>query len=319
MNKYGPICISSNGKIADKVNLKPDFFTGFDPKRRPEIVKEEAAFYHGITKQYSVDDRITKEYIKIPVRDGAEISVKVYRPNKAGTSLPAFVFMHGGGYITCSVETHDFVPSYISANAGCVCFSIEYRLAPEYKFPKGIEDCYDVSNWIIDHSCELGIDSKKVSVGGDSSGGNFAAVLALMAKKNGKFRFAKQILIYPVTDLSGRISKASSKAYAPVGSSDGEKAGPSFLDMYLSPGDDLSNPMISPLLSNDLAGLPPALFILAECDALRDDGLYYAKALKDNNVNVEYCIYKGMPHAFILRTYDETFEALNKICSFMKK
>lgn len=318
MKKFEPICKCRNGKLDKKVNLLPDFFSGFNPKRRKSIVKAEAEFYHDITKQYSVDKEIEKFYIKVPVRDGAEILVKVYRPKEKNEKIPTWIFMHGGGFITCSVETHDYVPSYIAAKAGIACFNIEYRLAPEYKFPKGIEDCYDVTKWIHDNAEELKIDSNKISVGGDSSGGNFAAVLAQMIKKSGEFKIQKQVLIYPVTDFSG-ISKESAQIYTPVGSSDEKNSGPDFMEMYLNKDDDLYNPMLSPLLNTSLENLPEALFIEAECDALRDDGLYYAKALKDSGVQVDYQVYEGMPHAFILRTYEETFEALNKICNFLKK
>lgn len=314
MKQYSPICKCDFGKLSDKVNLEPDFFTGFDPKRRNEIVAKEADFYHGITAKYSVDDKLVKEYITVKVRDGEKISVKVYKPKNASKKLPGLVFIHGGGFITCSVETHDFIPSYIAANVNCICFSIEYRLAPEYPFPVGIEDCFDVSAWIFRNAEELGIDNSRISVAGDSSGGNFAAVLAQMAKKTGLFSFYSQILIYPVTDISGTIQKESVKVYArPNVAPD-----PDFVSMYLPKGTDFKDSMISPLFAESLAGLPKALFIEAECDSLCSDGLYYAKALRDSGVSVSCHIYKGMPHAFVLRTYEETFEALNEICFFIR-
>lgn len=314
---YEPICKCEFGKLAEKVDLKPDFFSGFDPKKRKEIVKAEADFYHRITEPFSVDTHIITEFIGIPARDGFAIPVKVYRPVNTKGVRPAFIFIHGGGFITCSVETHNFVPAYIAAHSGCICFSIDYRLAPEFKFPKGLEDCYDTAKWLIQNAEKIGIDAAKVAVGGDSSGGNFAAVLSQMAKQDKEVAFCKEVLIYPVTDLSNDIPKRSAEVYVPVGSSDGETPSPSFLQMYLPDGTDVHNPMISPLFGDDLSGLPKTLFILAECDAFCDDGLYYAKALQDSGVDVSFYIYKGMPHAFILRTYEETFAALDEICKFL--
>ncbi len=318
MKEYAPFLKCNYGKLDPKVILEPDFFTGFDPIHRKEIVAAEAEFYHSITKKYSMDSKIEKYYINVAARDDYNIPVKVYRPIKIEPSCPALIFIHGGGFITCSPETHDFVPAYIAANTGFVCFNVDYRLAPEHKFPKGVEDCYDVAKWINLHAYELGIDNSKLCIGGDSSGGNFAAVLTQMTKESGELSFWKQVLIYPATDFSCGIPKQSAAVYTMVGADDEGKS-PSFLELYLPDGEDVKNPQVSPLLHEDLSNLPTALFIQAECDSLCDDGLYYAKALQDAGVKVQCEIYKGMPHAFILRTYDETFEALNSICRFLNE
>lgn len=318
MKEYRPICECEYGPMAQKVELKPDFFSGFDPRRREEIVSAEVEFYRGITEKYSVDDRLEKRYIQVPVRDGFPVRVKIYKPLKAAGNLPAVIFIHGGGFITCSVETHDYVPSYISANANCICFSVDYRLSPEFKFPKGLEDCYDVAKYVSSHSDELGVDRARIAVAGDSSGGNFAAVLSQIAKKSGEISFNRQILIYPVTDLTGKLKKRSALIYAPVGAGEVNDAVPDFMSMYLPEDADSENPMISPLFG-DLSNLPPALFIQAECDGLCDDGLYYAESLRESGVEVICKIFKGMPHAFILRTYEETFEALDIICRFINE
>lgn len=314
---YQPIMHCNYGPLNPKVNLLPDFFTGFEPARRKGIVEEEAKFYRGITAAYAVNFRIEKKHMSFQAEDGAEIRVKLYRPQNCSEQLPAVMFFHGGGFMTCSVETHDFVPSYLAANASVAVFSVEYRLAPEYKFPKGLEDCYAACQWVAGHSADLGVDSERIAVCGDSSGGNFAAAIALMAKERKNLKLWKQVLIYPVTELSGQVERTSPKVYTPVG---GSSDGPSpMLVAYLNdPVKDVKNPLVSPLLAEDLTGLPEALFIEAECDALLDDGLYYAKALQDAGVSVQCSIYQGMPHAFVLRTYEETFEALNRICAFLK-
>lgn len=313
MSRFEPIETAAYGPLNPKVNLSPDFFTGFEPAHRAEILKKEAAFYRTITRPYAVDGEIETAWAIVPSSDGFEIGVKSYRPKGVTTPLPALIFVHGGGFTTCSVDTHDFVPAYIAARAGIAVFSVEYRLAPEYKFPTGLEDCYTALEWVKQSADKLGVDQNCISVGGDSSGGNFSIALTLMAKQRGGIPLHKQILIYPVTELSNSIKKRSAQVYAPAEDNDENQ----LLLVYTTPGDDPQNPLISPLFAEDLTGLPPALFIQAECDALLDDGLLYAKRLQDAGVPVEHHIYTGMPHAFILRTYDESFDALNTICRFL--
>lgn len=306
------------GSLDPKVNLEPDFFTGFDPARRKEIVTEEAAFYHGITQPYSKDDKLEKHYESFTAEDGYEIPVKIYRPKNATGSLPVVMFFHGGGFMTCSVETHDYVPSYLAAEAGVIAINVEYRLAPEYKFPRGLEDCYLACKWAIEHKEKLGIVEDRLFVCGDSSGGNFAAAIALMAKDRKEFDVYGQILIYPVTDVAEAVEKRSLEVYGSVCGTE-EHPTPVLTSYFKNIKADAGKPYASPLLADDLEGLPKALFIQAECDGLVDDGLMYAKRLKDAGVPVECKVYEGMPHAFILRTYSETFEALDQICAFLKK
>lgn len=316
--KFAPITKADYGALDPKVNLLPDFFTGFEPAHRAEIVAKEAAFYHGITAPYSVDSQLDKHYEAFVSCDGAKIPIKVYLPKQTeAAKVPALVFIHGGGYMTCSVETHDFVPSYLAAKANIAAFSVEYRLAPEYKHPVGLEDCYSAIKWVAENANRFGVDPARISVGGDSSGGAYSAALALMARDRGEFKLDKQVLIYPVTDLAGAVKKHSAEVYAPVGAGDDSKKAVSIADVLLAPGTDPKDSLVSPLLADDLRDLPKALFIEAECDALLDDGLMYAKRLQDAGNQVEYHIYKGMPHAFILRTYAETFEALNVISEFL--
>jgi acetyl esterase len=314
---YGSFMDVKFGPLDKKVDLQPDFFTGFDPKRRAEITKKEAAFYHSITSPYSVEDKLLKNDFTVSVSDGTKIPVREYRPRSAKGVLPAFIFVHGGGFITCTIETHDFVPSYVAVHADCICYSIGYRLAPEFPFPQGLQDCFDVALWIKEHASKLGIDGQRISIGGDSSGGNFAAVLAQMGRDTGKLQFSSQILVYPVTDMSGTVPKESESAYAHADIN--KKPDPDFLHMYLSDSVDRTNFRVSPLLAKDLEHLPKALFILAECDSLCSDGLYYAKALKDSGVEVAVDVYRGMPHAFLLRTYSETFDALDRISNYITR
>jgi acetyl esterase len=312
-----PIIKCDYGQLADKVMLEPDFFTGFEPANRHEIVAEEAKYYHGITEPYSVDMKLNKWYEEFNSFDGEKVKIKIYKPKMFTRDLPVFVFFHGGGFITCSVETHDFVPSYIAANANVIAFSVEYRLAPEYKFPIGLRDSFEAVKWVKSNASRFGADAEKISLGGDSSGGNFTAALSLIARDEG-FKLDKQVLIYPATDLANIYPKKSATIYTMVGTSENGKKKNSTLDNYVDSPELIRNKLVTPLIEEDLSGLPKALFIEAECDALVDDGLMYAKRLQDAGVSVEAYIFKGMPHAFILRTYEETFEALDKICAFLR-
>lgn len=315
--KYEPICHCDYGPLDPKVDLKPDFFTGFEAKRRKEITNKEESFYHSITAPFSVDDQLEKRYFNIPSNDQYLIKVKEYRPKNNDLSLPAVMFFHGGGFVTCTIETHDYVPSYIAAKANVVCFSVEYRLAPEAKFPTGLEDSYTACKFIMTHAKEFNINTERFSVMGDSSGGNYAAVLCHMARDRKDLKFHKQVLIYPVTDIGNLIAKKSVKIYGGAESISNEPAW--YLKCYLNNVKaNERNPYVSPMWADSFINLPPALLIGAECDSLLDDGLIYANLLAQDNVPVEYHIYKGMPHAFILRTYPETFEALDTIATFLE-
>jgi acetyl esterase len=301
--KYGP--------LDPKVDLSSDFFSGFKAENRTAILGKEELFYHTLMKPHSKKDLIDTRYEYFTVSDGSKIPVKIYEPKNKKANLPVHVFFHGGGFITCSIETHDYVPSYIAAQAGIRVISVGYRLAPEYPFPIGLNDSYEAIEWVVKNAEVLRIDPARLSVGGDSSGGNFAAILSLMDREKKNNFISKQVLIYPVTDLSGTIPKKAQKAYPPAG------GGVDFIGMYLPNKADILNPYVSPLLAEKLEGLPPALFIEAECDALVDDGLIYAKKLQDHGVPVRCFLYSGMPHAFILRRYEETFAALEEMVTFL--
>lgn len=320
MKQYEPIVKLQYGPLNAKVNLLPDFFTNFVPERRAEIVAEEAAFYHGITEPYSVSGRLDVTWTHFAADDGYVVPVKTYSPKAAKGSLPALVFFHGGGFKTCSVETHDFVPAYLAANAGVMAFNVEYRLAPEDKFPVGLEDCYQAVRWISENAGSFGVDASRLTVCGDSSGGNFAAAITLLARERKEFTIERQVLIYPALDFSGSIQKRSAEVYAMVGAkpdAHAKSVSPLMLEYLPDPERQVTDPLVSPILAESFQGLPQALFIEAECDALVDDGLIYANLLKQAGVPVTCKVYEGMPHAFILRTYEETFEALNEICRFL--
>lgn len=313
---YDPIQAISYGPLHPKVSLEPDFFTGFQPADRDRITQKEAAFYRALTAPYSVDDQVIRSDRCFAVSDGAQIPIRIYTPKAQTADLPAVLFFHGGGFMTCSIETHDYVPAYLAATAPAVVISVGYRLAPEHKFPIGLEDCYAACQWMISNAQALRCRTDQLFVCGDSSGGNFAAAVALMARDRAAFHIQGQILIYPVTDPADQIPKRSVQVY---GSVCGTASCPSpMLSAYFTDiRTEAAQPYASPMLSKSLNGLPDALFIIAGCDGLADDGLIYANRLRSAGVRVVCRVYEGMPHAFILRTYSETFEALKQICAFI--
>lgn len=231
----------------------------------------------------------------------ANIPFRIYQPEGMGP-FPALVYYHGGGWVVCDLDTHDDVCRRLCNLAGCVVVSVDYRLAPEDKFPIPVEDAYDALLWVDEHAAELNADASRIAVGGDSAGGNLSAVTALLVRDRGGPELALQLLIYPVTDLSS-FNTQSYREYE-----DGYFLTRGmmewFRDQYLVEPDDARSPHVSPLPFADLFGLPPALVITAEYDPLRDEGEAYAKRLHDAGVDVRCSRYNGMIHAFWSLAYD---------------
>jgi len=231
--------------------------------------------------------------LRIPGPAG-EISIRVYSP-KSQTPSPALVYFHGGGWVLGDLESHDHVCRALANSASCVVLSVDYRLAPEHKFPAAVEDSYAATVWIADHADELGIDVSRIAVGGDSAGGNLAAVVSQMARDSGGPKLVFQLLIYPGTDMMMNLPSVDENADGPLLT---KAAMHWFVDNYLNGEEDRTNPLASPLLASSLKDLPPAFIITAECDPLRDEGEAYALRLEEAGVPVEVEQYEGMPHGF---------------------
>jgi acetyl esterase len=234
------------------------------------------------------------ENLRIPGPD-CEIPIRVYTPD-APAPRPALIYFHGGGWVVCDLDTHDVVCTAIANRAGSTVIAVGYRLAPEHKFPAAVIDSYAATAWVAANAEQLGIDAKRISVGGDSAGGNLAAVVSLKSRDEKGPAISHQILVYPVTDLSS----FSTPSYQEFGEDHylTKKEMEWFRENYLRNMDDARNPDASPLLARDLSRLPPALIITAECDPLRDEGAAYAKRLIDAGVPVTYTCYAGMIHPF---------------------
>jgi acetyl esterase len=232
--------------------------------------------------------------VSIPHPDRT-IPIRIYTPAGDGP-FPCLVYFHGGGWVVCDLDTHDVVCRAIARRAGAVVVNVDYRLSPEAKFPAAVDDAYAAVQWVAANAGRLGVDAHRMGVGGDSAGGNLSAVMCLRARDESGPRLALQVLVYPVTNLAS----FDTPSYREFG--DGYYLTRAemewFRGHYLARGEDALNPYASPLLAEDLRGLPPALVITAECDPLRDEGEAYAKRLAEAGVEVAGVRYAGMIHPF---------------------
>jgi acetyl esterase len=228
-----------------------------------------------------------------PAGTSTQLPARVYRPAGAGP-LPVLVYFYGGGWSLGTLDTCDGVCRMLTNAAGCVTVAAGYRLAPEHKFPAAVEDCHAGARWVAAHAAELGADATRLAVGGDSSGGNLAAAVALLARERGP-AITHQLLIYPNTDY--QADTPSMREFA-----DEYFFNPAsvrwYWGMYLATQEDGANPLASPLRARDLSGLPPATVITAEYDPLRDEAEQYARELQAAGVPARIIRYDGMMHGF---------------------
>ncbi|MBK3493839.1 alpha/beta hydrolase [Viridibacillus sp. YIM B01967] len=224
-----------------------------------------------------------------------EVPVRIYTPIKSSEALPVFVYYHGGGWVIGNLDTADIPCRQIAAESKSVVVSVDYRLAPESKFPAAIDDSYAVIEWLIDNAEKLNIDATRIAVGGDSAGGNIAAVVSLKARNHGVNSIIQQVLLYPVTDYN--LNTDSYLDFA-EGYFLTKETMQWFWNHYLRDESDGENPDVSPLKATDLTNLPPALIITAEYDPLRDEGEAYAKKLQEANIPVQLKRYDGVIHGF---------------------
>jgi len=222
------------------------------------------------------------------VRDDtvAGVPVRVYRPE--GTDLPVMVYAHGGGFVFCDLDSHDGLTRELANRVPAVVVSVDYRLAPEHTWPAAAEDVYSVACWAAEQS-------DRVLVGGDSAGGNLAAVAALMARDRGGPELAGQVLLYPV--IAPDFDTESYRLFG-QGYYNPKPALQWYWDQYVPSAGDRNHPYASPLRA-DLTGLPPAVVVAAGCDPLRDEGLAYARALQDAEVPTTVLSYEGGIHGFL--------------------
>jgi acetyl esterase len=253
---------------------------------------------------------------RVPV-DGGTIAVRCYYPAGPGP-FPAYIYFHGGGWVIGDIETHDGICRSLANHSGSMVASVDYRLAPEHKYPVAAEDSYAATQWVAREAGRLGVDARRMAVGGDSAGGNLAAAVCLMSRDRKGPALALQVLAYPVTQYS--LDTRSYRAYA-----DGylltRNAMRWFWDHYLRRAEDGGEPYASPLSAASLSGLPAALVMTAEYDPLCDEGEAYAARLREAGVPVTLTRYHGMIHGFLrmINIMDQARAARDEIAGALRK
>jgi acetyl esterase len=233
--------------------------------------------------------------LAIPAPHGS-IPARVYTPKqlrKADGLSPCLVFFHGGGWVIGDLDSHDVVCRKLAHEGELIVIAVDYRLAPEHRFPAAVDDAIAATKWVADNARQLGIDAARISVGGDSAGGNLAAVVALAARDNGP-KLAGQVLIYPATDFAMNTPSHAEPETSILLRHSVVKW---FCNHYLGDA-DIDDWRASPARAKSLAGLPPAYVLIAGGDPLRDEGDEYAKRLKQAGVAMTYRYFPGQFHGF---------------------
>ena len=243
-----------------------------------------------------------------------ELGIRIYSP-EGDLTRSLMMFYHGVGWIGGSLKAVEEYCKGVCDQADCVVISVDYHLAPEYPFPEGLEDSYTAIKWAVATRNRLNIDDKRIVVSGDSAGGNFSAVICLMAREKKEFSIWKQILIYPGTDLVVKKNAAPAPGEMPV------KIGKAFFSLYTKRGTDLSQPYISPMYARDFSNLPEALITVGDKDGLYKTSLKFANKLSDAGNHVKFILYKGANHAFIDDTgnSDQANDFVREAAAFIKQ
>jgi acetyl esterase len=237
--------------------------------------------------------------LSAPRPGGGAIPLRFYRPvGTIGPSvLPGLVFFHGGGWVFGDLDSHDPLCRHLANASGCAVVSVDYRLAPEHKFPAAVGDCFAATEWVAETAASLGVDGDRLAVGGDSAGGNLAAVTSLLARDRGGPLLRYQLLLYPPVDFAG--SHPSRSRFA-EGFLLTQATMRWFSEHYLRGPEDVASWGASPLQAANLAGLPPAFVLTAGFDPLCDEGVAYAERLREHGVAVHHRHVPDQIHGFLL-------------------
>jgi len=257
--------------------------------------------------------------LSIPAPHGT-IAARIYTPKtlrKNNGLAPCLVFFHGGGWVIGDLDTHEVVCQKLAHEGELIVISVDYRLAPEHKFPAAVDDAITATKWIAANAGQLGIDAGHLLVGGDSAGGNLAAVVTLAARDGDGPKLAGQVLIYPATDFAMKYPSHSEPETSILLTHSVIKW---FCNHYLNSAADIENWKASPARAKTLAGLPPAYVLTAGADPLRDEGAEYAARLKEAGVPVTYRHFPGQFHGFFTmgKLLQQANVAVTEIAGWMK-
>ncbi|MCD8503512.1 MAG: alpha/beta hydrolase [Burkholderiaceae bacterium] len=248
-----------------------------------------------------------------------EIGLRLYYPAASGPGpSPALVYFHGGGFVIGDLDTHDGLCRELCNQANCVVIAVDYRLAPEHPYPAAALDCLAATRWVHANTATLQIDPKRIAVGGDSAGGQLAAVVALASREDPNVDLAFQLLIYPITDA---LMQSDSIDRNGEGYLLGKRDLAYYYDHYFQDLDVRREALASPLLADNLSGLPPAFVLTAGFDPLHDEGLAYANALSNAGTTCHYVCFARQVHGFILmgKVIDEANLAVSLCASALKR
>jgi acetyl esterase len=236
------------------------------------------------------------------------LRLRSYTPHGAGP-FPVVLWLHGGGWVQGTIEANDATCRFLTDASRAIVLAVDYRLAPQTRFPGPLEDCYAALAWAGANATSIGGDPSRLAVAGASAGGNLAAAAALMARDRGGPRLAHQTLVYPITDLA--MGTESYRLFA-TGHRLTADSMASYIAQYIGSEADKRNPYAAPILASDLSGLPPAHIITAEYDVLRDEGEAYGKRLAEAGIRTRVSRYPGMIHTFFnaMVGFDKTYEAI---------
>lgn len=253
-----------------------------------------ASFFLGLLSLKS-DEEITVTKKEIKSKDGSIFKSLLIETKGSTGDLPCIVYMPGGGFAFKAAPYHYYLAKEYCVKANCKVLLVHYRLAPKYKFPLALEDCYSAYEWVLNNAKELGIDKNKIAIGGDSAGGNLAATCTLMARDKGLRLPCFQMLIYPVIDTEMKTESMKVYMNTPMWNA---KLNKKMWNYYLSSDPDRQKPYVSPLCAKTLSGLPTTYIEVAEFDCLHDEGVAYAEALRAADVPVIFHETQGTIHGF---------------------
>lgn len=280
---------------------------------------------HDVTMSPITTERVTISSLE------RDIPARLYRP-ASNDPLPAVLFFHGGGFFGGTLDTVENPCKALAEKANAVVVSVDYRLAPEHPFPAGLHDCFRAVKWVYDQADALGVLRDQIAVAGDSAGGNLATGCCLLDRAQQTNMISFQALVYPVVNIGSTSTDDYEWDIAQydirhhhelihgivmaLADSDGL-----LKQVYLQSETDVTHPLVSPLLADDLTGLPPALIITAEYDYLRLEGEAYARKLARNGVRTRLIQYRGMDHAFMdkLGDYPQAADCMTEIANGMKE